>query len=374
MRMGNTRLVTALLAFLVLAWTSSGESARQERLAILTPVASSEAPLSRGGDIALATEAAACVIESYESRIHCIPQDGGIPAVFGRRGQGPGEFPSEPSRIVRGPDATVGVVAVERRRMSVFEPSGAWVFDVRLPSRLQASAPFDSVLPSEDIQRIPEGFAHRHLDVDVRTGDILWERVFPKAMAAEARCTEPPLPEGFAHPEGLGDALRISSGGMIFRLCRGQMLFLADRDDDLGTVIRPPLYAEEYPTEKDVERYLEDCGPPSPMVLRPPCELEEFRGTPKRYGLHYWVDDQDRLWVLTERDREEFSYLDIYVGPEFAGSVRVRQRAVSFDVFGSTLAVLVDRPVGPDDADGYPDRGIDWYDISGLEFGSASSP
>ena len=96
MRMGNTRLVTALLAFLVLAWTSSGESARQERLAILTPVASSEAPLSRGGDIALATEAAACVIESYESRIHCIPQDGGIPAVFGRRGQGPGNSPANP--------------------------------------------------------------------------------------------------------------------------------------------------------------------------------------------------------------------------------------------------------------------------------------
>ena len=35
--------------------------------------------------------------------------------------------------------------------MSVFEPSGDWVFDVRLPSRLQPSAPFDSVLPSEDI-------------------------------------------------------------------------------------------------------------------------------------------------------------------------------------------------------------------------------
>ena len=111
------------------------------------------------------------------------------------------------------------------------------------------------------------------------------------------------------------------------------------------------------------------------MVVRPRCELEEFRSTPKRYGVHYRVDDQDRLWVLTERDREEFSYLDIYVGPELAGSVRVRQRAVSFDVFGSTLAVLVDRPVGPDDGDGYPDRGIDWYDIGELEFEApANSP
>ncbi len=61
-------------------------------------------------------------------------------------------------------------------------------------------------------------------------------------------------------------------------------------------------------------------------------------------------------------------------GPEFAGSVRVRHRAVGFDVLGSTLAVLVDRPVGPRDPDGYPDRGIDWYDIGGLRFGSDPAP
>lgn len=73
--------------------------------------------------------------------------------------------------------------------------------------------------------------------------------------------------------------------------------------------------------------------------------------------------------MLTNRDREEFSHFDIFVGPEFAGSVRVRHRAVGFDVLGSTLAVLVDRPVGPSDADGYPDRGIDWYEIGGLSLG-----
>ncbi len=81
--------------------------------------------------------------------------------------------------------------------------------------------------------------------------------------------------------------------------------------------------------------------------------------------------NQGRLWVLTNWDREEFSYLDVFGRSEYAGTVRVRHRAVGFDVLGSTLAVLVERPVGEDGADGFPDRGIDWYDVSGLEFGVA---
>lgn len=43
-----------------------------------------------------------------------------------------------------------------------------WVFDVRLPSRLRPSAPFDSVLPSEDINWTGEVWGNRHLDVDVQ--------------------------------------------------------------------------------------------------------------------------------------------------------------------------------------------------------------
>ena len=145
------------------------------------------------------------------------------------------------------------------------------------------------------------------------------------------------------------------------------MFFLADPDDESGVVVQRPLFAPEYPSPEDVERYLERCRSPAATFFQMPCEPERFRSTPERYGVHYWVDDQDRLWVLTNRDREEFSYLDIYAATELVGSVRVRHRAVGFDVLRSRLAVLVERPVGPDDPDGYPDRGIDWYDISAVE-------
>ncbi len=161
---------------------------------------------------------------------------------------------------------------------------------------------------------------------------------------------------------------------MVFTmLCRGQMLFLEDREADSGILVQAPTYVQELPNEREVERYLDGCGPPAPGSFRPPCALDLFRRTPKSYAHpdRFRVDDRGGLWVLTNRDREEFSYLDVFGRSGYAGTVRVAHRAVGFDVLGSTLAVLVERPVGEDDADGLPDRGIDWYDISGLEFGVA---
>ena len=65
----------------------------------------------------------------------------------------------------------------------------------------------------------------------------------------------------------------------------------------------------------------------------------------------------------------EWSYLDVYENAEYVGSVKVRDRLRGFDLVGSTLVVLVDRQVGADDADGIPDRALDWYDLGDLPFG-----
>ena len=81
------------------------------------------------------------------------------------------------------------------------------------------------------------------------------------------------------------------------------------------------------------------------------------------------VDDANRYWIATQRDTHEWSYLDVYENAEYVGSVRVRDRIRGFDLLGSTLVVLVERQVGPDDADGIPDRALDWYDIGELGLG-----
>ncbi len=58
-----------------------------------------------------------------------------------------------------------------------------------------------------------------------------------------------------------------------------------------------------------------------------------------------------------------FSYLNIFADTVHVGSVRVRHRLEGFDLFGPTLAVLVERPAPGDDPSDLVNRGIDWYRI-----------
>jgi hypothetical protein len=249
--------------------------------------------------------------------------------------------------------------------MFIFEPSGKLLSEVALPGILTMRAPLRSTLIAWELNLDlgNRSFSGRHIEMDIASGEVIWERTFPESITVPADCGQGEYP-------GMDRALALPSGGMVITgLCRGQMVFLADRNADSGALIRAPRYSPRFPTERDVERYLEGCGPPSPGFFRPRCELEKFRITPKPYAAHYWVDDEDRLWALTNRDREVFSFLDVFSDEGFLGSVRIRHRAIGFDLLGSTLAVLVDRPVGPDDVDGFPDRGIDWYEIDGLDLG-----
>jgi len=51
---------------------------------------------------------------------------------------------------------------------------------------------------------------------------------------------------------------------------------------------------------------------------------------------------------------------------EYVGSVQIRDRILGYDLFGSTLAVLVEREP---DIDGIAWRAVDWYDIGEIELG-----
>ena len=68
----------------------------------------------------------------------------------------------------------------------------------------------------------------------------------------------------------------------------------------------------------------------------------------------------DALGVATTRDHDAFSYFDIWTDTAYTGAVRVRDRLMGFDIFGSTLVTLVERTPG---ADGIGERAIDWYDL-----------
>lgn len=327
----------------------------------LAPYAESLVPLSQGIGVLLADENTVCTTESYEYRVYCTDVGGSAVRDFGRQGEGPGELRDRSPHLLRGPEGTIGVVDSELRRMSVFDMAGTLVSEAPLPGYnfARAAASFSRTVTggSWSMVRDSAGTMHttvRYTETATASGEVVWERVYGSRFRTDARC------EDSGVLEGLFSGSFSSAGSAAFPLCRGQLLFFTGRDDAAGTLVRAPRYALEYPSDREVEAYLESAGDFAMEA--------DFRSTPKPYPrLPLLFDDRGRLWVVTNRGRTDgASYLDVYSGPEYWGAVRVRHDALAVDVLGSTLVVLVDRPVGPGDADGYPDRGVDWYDISGL--------
>lgn len=318
------------------------------------------------GNIALlADERTACVSEFYEKRIRCVGLDGSIVGVFGREGEGPGEFTSV-SSLVGGMDGTVGVVDYQTNRFSVFEPTGALVTAVPIPGAVLVPTPTGrfggtvsmvgklSSAARQSRERASSGFFA--FEIDLASGEVLNEEESPPANV-EIECER--VYGGFPNPVG----------GWVLVACRGHLIFVSAHGE--ATVVRSPAYFDELPSEREVARWAEQFGalarrPRGPAVR--PEWLESYRNTPKAYhmaGRPGLFSATGRLWIATQRDHNEFSYLDVFEGREatFVGSVKVGEHMKDFDMVGSTLVVLVERPAGPPDSDVLPDYAINWYDI-----------
>ena len=123
---------TAPLSFAALCFAGACAEGNTSGEAVFTPEVNGTAsvPLSDNSEVALLADGrVACVIESYEDRVHCVDREGGRVGSFGRAGDGPGEFGGA-AALVRGDRETIGVVDYELSRFSVFEPSGAFVSSV----------------------------------------------------------------------------------------------------------------------------------------------------------------------------------------------------------------------------------------------------
>jgi len=312
----------------------------------LASIASVSAPFSVDTRIVLVDEDLVCVNNSFEMRVRCVDQRGDLVGIFGRRGEGPGEFELPPS-LVRGPDGTVGAISINR--LAIFTPGGDLVDEITLPVGfpLPAAKSFDTTL----LANYYLGGANMTLvEIDLSSATVLWERQDIANIAA-TECGTVAL--GVASP----------SGGWTFPACQRELAFLDDRDASTATAIQSPTYAEEFPNERDIA---EMQAQTQPFAFQ--ADLDVYRETPKRNHLRVGslaYDDEGRLWVATERDRTRFSYFDLYVGTEHVGSVRIKDRLLGYDLYGSTLAALVERDP---DTDGIGRRAVDWYDIGALDF------
>ena len=314
----------------------------------------------------LADERTACVVDSYEVQIRCLAREGAVVGVFGRQGEGPGEFDS-PAYLARGDEGTVGVMDLGLNRFTIFEPSGTHVSDVTTPGGVFSPLrSFGDVLSgvSPDLMAMLAGESSyprmNRYELNIATGEVLRD------------VESPPGPWDVECGDVI-DGIPDRGNGWILLACEAHLIFVGDTGE--ATVLRAPAYVPELPSEEEVaEREEElmafnrDLGLPADMNLAEP--MERFRTTPKNYHLStaaQLVDADNRYWIATQRDLREWSYLDVYENAEYVGSVKVRDRMRGFDLVGSTLVVLVDRQLGADDADGVPDRALDWYDIGEFE-------
>ncbi len=340
------RLVVAAVAMALAVVGCDSETITTPTVSLVS-VASVPAPFSMNQEIVLLDDDLVCVTNSFEVRVQCVDRDGDLVGMFGRKGEGPGEFALTP-KLVRGPNATVG--AISMTRLSVFTPSGDLVDETALPvvALQPAAGEFGSTILG---QHFAGGADMTPVEIDVASGTVLWDREDIDAIA-ETECGSVAL--GVASP----------GGGWTFPACQRELVFLEDRDAPTGTLIQSPTYAEELPNERDIGE-IEAFN----QRLAFQRNVDVFRETPKRNHLRVAslaYDDRGRLWVATERDRDQFSYFDLYVDTNYVGSVRIRDRLQGYDLHGSTLAVLVERKPG---ADGIGWRAVDWYDIGELDLG-----
>ena len=127
----------------------------------------------------------ACVADSYETQVRCVDVEGAVVGVFGRKGEGPGEFDS-PTYLAHGEQGTVGVHDPGLGRFTVFEPSGAYVSEVLAPVLDVPLRSFGTVLSGVEADIMvmlgveTSGSLMTRYDVNIATGEVVREETSPE--------------------------------------------------------------------------------------------------------------------------------------------------------------------------------------------------
>lgn len=302
----------------------------------------------------------ACMVDSYEMAVVCARPEWEDPEVFGREGSGPGEYDGIMG-LVPLPDGRLAVIGLGTQRITILSADREVERTIPLdPSEMAAPlrGARDSLFALTVIgleQWFPQADSLR------RRTRVLWFDADGDVTHEQGILLPDTVPVGGAP---LTPGAWSDEHGFVFLRTPYELVRFSPDGEYLGR-FTPAHYEPELPSERDVAKRFYDL---SRMFGRPPsaADMEAYREKPKIgiRGIGSIMATPDGLyWVGTSRDRDQWSYIDVYRGgTEYLGSVRVRDRALTFDVRDSTLAVLVER--AELDSTGMRPYAIDWYGLA----------
>lgn len=245
-------------------------------------------------------------------------------------------------------------------RISIFKPTGELVTEVAVPEMFE---PMSSIGETMIGTHAPDVLSNNRVlaEVDPDGGAVLWRRELrtPSDIGLPGNC-------------GLSWGAMSQEGVAAFGACESQLLFYSENGDGEVAAIEPPTYTGELPNQRDVDEHRQGARFLYRDGVVPDAAIRAFANTPKPgriAGRSITYDESGRLWVGTRRDRDRFSYFDLYSDTAFEGSVQVRDRLLAFDILNGMLVTQVARALDEHDGDGIPDLGIDWYDVRDMQLG-----
>ncbi len=217
------------LVLALMPWFINCSSDNPPQVSVIVPTSSSATPLSANSSVALVDEHTACVIVSYETEVRCLARTGELAGVFGREGDGPGEFRFAHA-LMRGPRHTVAVIDPLASRLSVFTPAGELVAEVAIPEVFEPMSPIGETMIGTYAPNLRS--TNRVLaEFDLAGGAVLWRRELrtPSDIGLPGEC-------------GLSWGAMSLGGVATFGACHSQLLFYSASGDGEVGVIEAPTY------------------------------------------------------------------------------------------------------------------------------------
>lgn len=281
--------------------------------------------------IALSDEGEVVTLDQFEPFVRVFGPDGAVTEAFGTRGEGPGELGMPGAIYVRAQGGYL-VHDYMPRRFAVFSASGTYIGAIAHPPGVPTASAYDAA--AEVLYVVTFRMPSRTPSVIAVSASTETART---VLEAEGVIGGP----GQVGPGDLAIAVTPHGGFMV----GNALTYEIGVYDSSGTLMRSLGRDIPLPARRSTAQ-------PRPAALSSRARASAERGAKRHFGSHaLQVDDEDRLWVLSNRGAVGESIFDVFSADGlYIESVTidaaVLQGTRAFAVGPSLLAALVPDQAG----------------------------